>query len=135
MHGGQCLAHITEANVSALASDSVRSRESQAKRIDNTSQRDSQDSKPDMNEKPADSAATQLSRSAGAGIIGKPLFVWGGLPGEIVNVRITKKRNSYLGYHNSFPSISRCSCLKESKHVTPCVYIMCIVLGTRSSYI
>ena len=96
VHGGQCLAHITEANVSALASDSVRSRESQAKRIDNTSQRDSQDSKPDMNEKPADSAATQLSRSAGAGIIGKPLFVWGGLPGEIVNVRITKKRNSYL---------------------------------------
>lgn len=27
---------------------------------------------------------------------GKPVFVWGGLPGEIVGVRVTKKRTAYL---------------------------------------
>lgn len=27
---------------------------------------------------------------------GKPVFVWGGLPGELVDVRVTKKRSSYL---------------------------------------
>lgn len=91
VHGGQCLAYVNE-NAFLRESDLVRSRESQTNRILNTKKSDSQDFKPDMASKQAEFAEAQQSRPADR----KVIFVWGGLPGELVDVRVTKKKSSYL---------------------------------------
>ncbi len=91
VHGGQCLAYIDK-NSLLLERDSLRNRESQANRTDSTVMRDSQGSKTDNAERQTALAGAQRGRSADRIAI----FVWGGLPGELVNVRITKKKSSYL---------------------------------------